>query len=167
MDMNVIAVSACLMGINCRYNGSSAYNNELHELVKDQKIMLFCPEILGNLSTPRKPAEIVNGDGKNVVLGQADVMDECGKNVTREFVNGAAETMNLFKENDVSAVVLKDRSPSCGVDEIYDGNFSGTVVKGCGILTAMLLHKDIEIFSDKNSEDLKKWIEVERMKINE
>ena len=157
--MNVIAISACLMGTHCRYNGSSALNNELFELVKDRDVLLFCPEIMANLPTPRSPVEIAGGNGYDVINGQAMVVNKEGINMTGEFLNGAQRAMDLFMQNKVSAVVLKEKSPSCGVNEIYDGRFLGTLVKGCGVLTALLLQNGLKIFSNEDLHSLKQWLE--------
>lgn len=166
--MNVIAISACLMGSKCRYNGSSALNNELFELVKNRSVLLFCPELLANLPTPRAPVEIVGGNGYDVIKGQAMVMDKDGINMTEAFMGGAQRAVDLFKKHTVSAVILKERSPSCGINEIYDGRFLRTLVKGCGVLTALLLHNGFKIFSDEELHSFKQWLESqERVCVDE
>lgn len=162
--MHMIAVSACLMGTQCRYNGASALNGELFDLLKDKDVLLFCPEVMASLPTPRNPAEIRNGNGGDVIKNQAVVIDKNGKNMTGAFVNGAVNTMSLFSKCDVSVVILKDKSPSCGVEKIYDGSFSETLIDGHGVLTAFLLQNDTKIFVDTNINDVKRWLtEKERM----
>lgn len=166
--MKVIAISACLMGSHCRYNGSSAMNNKLFELVKNQDVLLFCPEIMANLPTPRAPVEIVGGNGHDVIKGQAMVLSKNGINMTEAFMDGAQSVIDLFNNHTVSAVVLKERSPSCGVNEIYDGRFLGTLVKGCGVLTALLLHHGVKMFSDEDLFSFKQWLESqERVCVDE
>ena len=157
--MSVIAISACLMGNPCRYNGSSALNNELFQLVKGRNVLLFCPEIMANLPTPRAPLEIIGGNGHDVTKGQAMVVNRDGVNMTDEFLNGTQCAMALFVNNKVSVVVLKERSPSCGVNEIYDGSFSGRLIKGCGVLTARLLQSGLKIFSDEEIPLFKQWLD--------
>jgi len=160
----MIAVSACLLGTHCRYNGSSAFNDELFNLLKDKDVLLFCPEVMANLPTPRNPAEIHNGSGKDVIKNQAVVIDKNGNNLTSAFINGAVKARSSLLKNKVSIVILKDKSPSCGVDKIYDGSFSMTLIDGHGVLTALLLEKGIKLFADTKMNDIRIWLkEQERM----
>lgn len=130
-----IAVSACLLGENCKYNGGNNYNKKLVDFVKGHEVIALCPEILGGLATPRLPAEIVNG-----VVRQKD-----GKSVDDEFKKGAKEALDIAKKNKVDLVILQSRSPSCGVNNIYDGSFTGKLVEGRGVFAKILKENNIKV----------------------
>lgn len=135
-----VLVSACLLGINCKYNGKNNYHEELLEKLKDKEIIPFCPEIVGGLSTPRPASEIKDNH----------VINNEGKDVTTNFVKGAEETLKLCQLLGIKKAILKANSPSCGYGQIYDGTFSSTLIPGNGI-TANLLHEnDIEILTEKD-----------------
>ncbi len=137
----MILVSACLVGLNCKYNGKNNYNEKIFNLVKEGKAIPICPETLGGLTTPRKPSEIKIIDGKRYVF------DIDGKDVTKEYEKGALEVLELCKKLSVTKVILKDRSPACGKGKIYDGTFTGNLVEGNGILTDLLIKNNIEVIS--------------------
>lgn len=137
----MILVSACLCGINCKYNGKNNYDEKLFNLVKEGKAIPVCPEQLGGLSTPRIPSEIK--DNK--------VINKEGIDVTENFIRGALEVLELCKKLNINKVILKSKSPSCGKGKIYSGNFDGKLVKGNGILTDLLLKNNIEVI---NSDEL-------------
>lgn len=130
-----IAVSACLLGENCKYNGNNNYNKKLVNYIKDHDIISLCPEVLGGLPTPRKPAEIVDGVVKL----------ENGLSVDYEFKKGAQTALDKVKENQVDLVILQSRSPSCGVNKIYDGSFSGKLIDGKGVFTKLLEDNGIDV----------------------
>lgn len=111
--------------------------------------MPFCPEQLGGLPTPRPPAEIRGGDGGDVLDGRARVLNRDGADVTEQFIRGAQLTLQLAQAVRAEMVILKERSPSCGVDWIYDGTFTGTVVRGCGVTTALLRRNGLRVLSDE------------------
>lgn len=115
----MILVSACLVGINCKYSGGNNYNQKIFNLVKEGKAIPICPEQLGGLKTPRKPAEIKNIDGKRYVINNE------GEDVTENFERGAIEVLNLAQNLNIKTAILQLRSPSCGVNKIYSGNFDG------------------------------------------
>ncbi|MCR5829838.1 MAG: DUF523 domain-containing protein [Lachnospiraceae bacterium] len=125
-----IAVSACLMGENCKYNGGNNYSEKVIEFVKGHEVIPICPEVMGGLPTPRKPSEIVNGI----------VMHKDGSSVDEEFKRGAQLALDIVLKNNVDMVILQSRSPSCGVNNVYDGTFSGKLIPGEGVF-AGLLHK--------------------------
>lgn len=126
-----ILVSACLLGTPCRYDGTGKKLPQLHQLeVLGVSLIPVCPEVLGGLPTPRPPAEC-QPDGT--------VCNREGMDVTAAFQLGAQRTLSLAKEHHCTIALLKERSPSCGGTQIYDGTFSGTLVDGTGI-TANLLH---------------------------
>ena len=133
-------VSACLVGINCKYNGGNNYNEKVLELVKTGMAIPVCPEQLGGLMTPRNPSEIVNDK----------VMMNDGTDVTSNYERGAQEVLELCKKLNITKVILKSNSPSCGYGTIYDGTFTGTKVPGNGITTNLLLKNGIEVITEKD-----------------
>ena len=133
----MILVSACLCGINCKYNRTNNYNEKIFDLIKEGKAIPVCPEQLGGLSTPRIPSEIKNNH----------VINKEGKDVTTNFIKGAEEVLELCKKLNINKVILKSKSPSCGKGKIYDGNFNGKLVDGNGILTDLLLKNNIEVIN--------------------
>lgn len=137
----MILVSACLAGLNCKYNGKNNYNEKIFNLVKMGKAIPICPEQLGGLTTPRKPSEIKYINGKKRVIN----ID--GVDVTEEYEKGAKEVLELAKKLNVTKVILKDRSPACGKGKIYDGTFTSNLVNGNGILTDLLLENNIDVIS--------------------
>ncbi|MFH1728108.1 MAG: DUF523 domain-containing protein [Pseudomonadota bacterium] len=137
----MIIVSACLAGVNCRYDGVNNYSEKVIRLVKDGKVILVCPEQLGGLSTPRKPSEIKNGK----------VVNQDGICVNSQFEKGALETLKIALMYGCDKAIMQERSPSCGVKKIYNGNFNLTLIAGQGITTKLLLKNKIKVIS---SEDL-------------
>ena len=137
-------ISACLAGIDCRYNGKNNKNEEILKLVQEGKAILVCPEQLGGLSTPRLPSEIVS-DNENV-----KVISNDGKDVTENFIKGAEETLKIAKMMGIKKAILKARSPSCGYGKIYDGTFSKTITKGNGITSELLEKNGIKIYTEED-----------------
>ena len=129
----IIGVSACLLGENCKYNGGNNESKKLREYVKGHTVVPICPEVMGGLPTPRDPAEIVGGV----------VRQKSGRSVDEEFRVGARVALKKIKDAGAEVVILQSRSPSCGVNEIYDGTFAGRLVKGKGIFAAMLEEEGI------------------------
>ena len=130
--------SACLLGIKCRYDGKSKPNQKVIKLSGKEILIPVCPEQLGGLSTPREAAEI---KGKKV-------MTKSGKDVTKNFERGAKEVLRLAKLFGTREAILKQRSPSCGCGKIYDGTFSGKLIKGDGITTSLLKRNRIKVIPD-------------------
>ena len=130
-----IAVSACLLGENCKYNGGNNFNEKLKIFLESHEVVGVCPEVLGGLPTPRNPAEIVDG-----VVRCKD-----GTSVDREFRQGAEKALVMVMEQKVELVILQSRSPSCGIDTIYDGTFSKTKISGDGIFAKMLKEHGIKV----------------------
>lgn len=145
----MILVSACLIGQNVRYDGSNSFNAKISRLMDEGKAIAVCPEVFGGLTTPRRPAEIEDGDGYDVLEGKAKIVDTSGKDVTEQFLKGAYETLDVFREYQPSMVVLKENSPSCGSSNIYDGTFSGNKIQGAGVTTALLNKNGIKVISEK------------------
>lgn len=137
----MILVSACLVGLNCKYSGKNNYNEKIFELVKEGKAIPICPETLGGLTTPRKPSEI------KYINGERRVINIDGVDVTEEYERGAKEVLELAKKLNVTKVILKDRSPACGKGKIYDGTFTGNLIDGNGVLTDLLIKNNIEVIS--------------------
>lgn len=144
----MILISACLCGVNCKYNGKNNYNEEACKLFKDGKATLICPEQLGGLETPRKPCEIINGRGENVLSGTGKVINNDLVDCTNKFVLGAKEALKIAKNINCSVAILKANSPSCGCNNVYDGSFSGKLVKGRGVTAALFLQNGIKVYDE-------------------
>lgn len=129
-----IAVSACLLGENCKYNGKNNLNQKIMNFIKGHEIFPVCPEVLGGLPVPRFPAEIVNGIVTNTE----------GLSVDKEFRSGAEQALKIVLDNNVELVILQSRSPSCGPKQIYDGTFSKKLIEGKGIFAQLLCEKGIK-----------------------
>lgn len=141
-------ISACLCGVNCKYNGSNNYNEICDKLFTSGKAILVCPEQLGGLPTPRIPSEII-GESSNILNNNnGSVIDKNGNDVTLQFVKGAKETLQIAKKLNVKKAILKDGSPSCGVNYIYNGNFNGSKIKGMGLTAQLLKESSIDIISE-------------------
>ena len=134
----MILVSACLLGINCRYDGGNNLNEKVLKLFLEGKAIPVCPEQLGGLSTPRVPAEII-GD---------KVLDKNGKDVTANFEKGALETMRIARLLKCEVAILKENSPSCGVHYVYDGTFSNKKIEGMGKTCELLIKNGIKVYSE-------------------
>lgn len=124
-----ILISACLLGVSCRYDGKSKPHSDVAQLMEKHTLIPVCGEIMGGLPTPRVSAE---RQGERV-------MTKDGRDVTAEYRRGAEEVLRLAKLYGATVAVLKERSPSCGSGEVYDGTFTGTLTAGYGV-TAELLH---------------------------
>lgn len=135
--MNIL-ISACLLGIDCRYDGTGFFIEKLHALKDKYHLIPVCPEIFGGLKTPRNPAEII-GDR---------VITKNGEDVTKNYQKGANEVLKLAKFYDCKLAILKERSPSCGYGEIYDGTFSGTVINGNGVTAELLIENGIKVIGE-------------------
>ncbi|WP_018248023.1 DUF523 domain-containing protein [Orenia marismortui] len=150
----MIAVSACLLGENCKYNGQNNYNRRLIELLEGKEIITICPEELGGLSTPRLAAEIIDGDGKDVLLGEAKVINKNNEDITANFVKGANKSINLLRKKNCSFAILKARSPSCGSKQIYDGSFSAKKKAGIGVTAALLEKEGIRVYNEEELDEV-------------
>jgi len=154
-------VSACLVGFNCKYSGGNNYMPELEEAFKKGLFLPLCPEQLGGLATPRPPAKIEKGEGLDVIKGNARVLTVKGKqkDVTRNFIKGAEETLfaaEKLKDNLV-ACILKEKSPSCGVNYIYKFE-EDTLKRGRGVTAALLEEKGFKIISSDNIKEIEKLL---------
>ena len=140
-----IAMSGCLLGIPCRYDGHGKFNEKALKLFAQNKVLIVCPEIFGGLATPRPACELVGGDGFDVLDGKAKVCDKDGKDFTKEFIDGAHKALKSIKELGIEKVYLKSKSPSCGTSRVHNGTFSGTLHKGSGVFSALLQREGINI----------------------
>lgn len=136
-----VIVSACLLGKNCKYNGGNNYCQKVADFVKDREVILVCPETLAGLGIPRTPIEIVDG-----VL-----MDKNGNCVDQQVRRAVQETLESVKEEEIECAILKSRSPTCGVKQVYDGTFSGTLISGSGTLASALREAGYKVV---DSEDI-------------
>ncbi len=136
--MEKLLISACLIGTNCKYNGKNNYLELVEGLKKKYELIPVCPEILGGLDIPRNPSEIKNNK----------VISNKGIDVTKEFNLGAKSALEIAMKNNVKIALLKDGSPSCGSNYVYDGTFSKTKIKGNGITSILLKENGIKVFSE-------------------
>ena len=130
-----IMVSACLLGENCKYNGGNNYSEKVMEYVKGHQVISVCPEVDGGLPTPRIPCEIVDGI----------VTNKEGQSKDIEFRAGARLGLKKEIEEKVDLAILQSRSPSCGVNQIYDGSFSGQLIDGQGVFAKLLIENGIKV----------------------
>lgn len=130
-----ILVSACLLGVRCRYNGTAQPNEDILRLGEEHILVPFCPEVYGGLPTPREPSEIRDGR----------VYTRAGEDVTAQFEIGAEEAVRLAHLMGCELAILQDRSPSCGVGQIHNGLFDGGLVPGDGVAAARLRGSGIRV----------------------
>ncbi|MGI6567738.1 MAG: DUF523 domain-containing protein [Firmicutes bacterium] len=149
----VYLVSACLAGARTRFDGGARLDPELLQLVREGRAVPVCPEQLGGLATPRPPAEILGGDGFDVLAGTARVVTCDGQDVTAAYLKGAEEILRLAQTWQAAGAVLKARSPACGSGEIYDGSFQGSLKPGFGVAAALLAQAGLPVFSEKSWRD--------------
>ena len=135
-----IMVSACLLGDNVKYNGGNNKNDVLIKFLENHEIIKICPEVMGGLSIPRVPSEI----RKNKIFNKE------GIDVTNYFMDGARKVLELAKKENIKVAILKERSPSCGSEFIYDGTFTGTVINGEGVTTKLLRENNIIVLNENN-----------------
>ena len=140
----VLLMSACLMGVHCRYDGGCKMLPELPQLMECYHIIPVCGEVLGGMTTPRIPSERV-GD---------KVLNRAGEDVTAAFYRGAEEVLQLAGLYGAKKALLKERSPSCGSGRIYDGSFSGTLTDGWGIIAELLRDNSILVVGESRIKDL-------------
>lgn len=137
-----ILVSACLLGVRCRYDGKSKPHPAVERLMEQHTLIPVCGEILGGLPTPRVSAE---RQGERVVTAD-------GRDVTAAYRRGAEEVLRLAKLYGCKAAVLKERSPSCGSGRIYDGTFTGTLTDGWGVTAELLRDHGICVIGESEAE---------------
>lgn len=145
MNKNII-VSSCLLGKNCKYNGGNNKNENIINLGNMYNLIQICPEVMGGLSIPRHPSEIINNR----------VINKLGEDVTKQYVKGAEVSLEIAIANNVKYAVLKSNSPSCGFGKIYDGTFTGKKINGNGIAADLLFKNGIVILNENNFKEILK-----------
>lgn len=138
-------ISACLVGIPCRYDGKCCKDDIALKLFLERKVLPVCPEVLGGLNTPRVPSEVVSGTGDDVLTGHSAVLDATGEDLTKSFILGAKRTLEVCRALGAKKAYLKSKSPSCGCEWIHDGSFSGALKQGNGVTAALLQREGIEV----------------------
>ncbi len=142
--MEKLLISACLLGVSCRYDGKSKPNENVIKLMEKYELVPVCAEIMGGLSTPRVPAEI---SGEKVITKD-------GRDVTEEYIKGAEEVLRLGKLFGAKKALLKEKSPSCGSGIIHNGKFDGGLVPGFGKTAKLLIENGFEVFGESQIEKL-------------
>ncbi|MDP3027181.1 MAG: DUF523 domain-containing protein [Nanoarchaeota archaeon] len=141
--------SACLLGLECRYDGKSNLEKASEQLLQEFRnghIIPVCPEQLGGLPTPRTPSEIQGGmSGEDVLDGRGKIIDKNGEDVTSQFMRGAYEVLKIVQYLGVKEYVGVQKSPSCGCGKTYDGTFTKTLIDGDGVTVALLKRNGISI----------------------
>ncbi len=143
----MILVSACLLGQKTKYNGGSNPAGLLKIYEPCGQFMPICPECLAELPVPRPPAEIVGG---TVSDGNAQIKNKQGEDVSEAFYKGAEMALAIAKKHKIKYAILKENSPSCGVHTIYDGEFSGHLIKGQGVCADLLASAGIKLYSERD-----------------
>ena len=134
--------SACLLGLDCRYDGKNSLNERVVELAKREVLIPVCPEQLGGLPTPREPVELKDGKA----------LTKSGRDVTENLERGAKQVLKLVELFEIKEAIMKQGSPSCGCGKVYDGSFSGKLIEGDGITTALLKKNGVRVISDDEVE---------------
>ena len=135
-----VLVSSCIMGCNCKYNGGNNLNEHVVEFLKDKEVIEICPEVLAGMSIPRASAEIVNGF----------ITEDNGKNVHEEYKRGVELALEKIKNQNIELVILQLRSPTCGVNKIYDGSFTGKLISGQGIFAKALINAGYKVIDSED-----------------
>ena len=148
-DLPKLLVSACLLGDPVRYDGKAKNLDHagLQQLLTQNRVIAFCPEVAGGLSVPRAAAEIVAGDGNAVIAGTAQVKTREGNDVSDYFLAGAEQALVLCRQHDINTALLTESSPSCGSSQIYDGSFTRQSINASGVTTALLQQHGIMVFN--------------------
>ena len=137
-----LIVSACLAGFDCRYDGGNCCDQKIVEMCRKGEAYPVCPEELGGMATPRPASEITLGSGEDVLFGKALVVNTCGEDVTRCFVDGACKTLKIVQELNIENAILKSHSPACGMGQIYRNK---ELVEGNGVCAALLLSNGVSV----------------------
>jgi uncharacterized protein YbbK (DUF523 family) len=160
--MEKVLVSACLLGERVRYNGI-VKSFEIHVLKswnRQGQVVAFCPEVAAGLPVPRPSSEIVEGDGSQVLNGHKRVININGQDVTNFFIEGAQKALELAGSFGIRLAILKEGSPSCGSNYIYDGSFSKIKKSGKGVATALLENNGIRVFNEREISEAQKYIKT-------
>lgn len=158
-----ILISSCLLGEDVKYNGennSIAYGNSFTfkeketfmDILCENEIYSFCPEVSGGLGIPRVSSEIISSTKPFIVKNKE------GVDVTINFLVGARNTLDLCKTENIKVALLKANSPSCGNNAVYDGTFTSKLVEGQGLSAKLLIENGIKVFNEKEIVELKRFI---------
>ncbi|MFA6586239.1 MAG: DUF523 domain-containing protein [Candidatus Paceibacterota bacterium] len=146
-----ILISSCLVGCRVKYDGGSNEVEGLRKLLEQGKAIAMCPEIIGGLPIPREPAEIEPGrTAKQVLNGEAKILNTKGEDVTKEFIDGAKMILDTCKRKNIKVVILKEGSPSCGSSKVYDGTFTGKKISRRGVTAELLTQNGITVYCEHN-----------------
>lgn len=145
----MILVSSCLAGNKVRYDGGHCLQEVIEILVREGKAVTVCPEVMGGMSTPREPSEIIGGDGFDVLDGRARVVSISGVDLTDAFLKGANEALQVARKYGATTIVLKEESPSCGSAFIYDGTFTSMKISGHGVTAALFKREGYDVYNEK------------------
>jgi uncharacterized protein YbbK (DUF523 family) len=135
-----IVVSACLLGRNCKYNGGNNYDEKVVAFLEGKEVIEVCPEVLAGLGVPRTPIEIRDGE----------VVSRDGNSVDTAIRAAVAQVLQGIRDEQIECCILKSRSPTCGVHQIYDGTFSGTLIDGAGVLAQALKEAGYRVLDDED-----------------
>ena len=135
-----VLVSACLLGRNCKYNGGNNYREKIVEFLRGKEVIEVCPEVLAGLGVPRTPIEIRDGE----------VVSRDGNSVDTAIRAAVAQVLQGIRDEQIECCILKSRSPTCGVHQIYDGTFSGTLIDGAGVLAQALKEAGYRVLDDED-----------------
>lgn len=160
MQQTKILVSACLMGFKVRYNGSekAALQATLERWQQEKRLVVHCPELAAGLPVPRRPAEIVAGNGADVMRDTARIVEDNGQDVTAHYQLAAWLALQAAQQSGCHAALLTDGSPTCGSQFIYNGTFSATRQPGMGVAAALLEQHGIRVFSEQQLPALIAWV---------
>ena len=147
MKKERVLVSACLLGVNCKYNGSNNFNEKVLKLIETYELIPICPEQLGGLPTPREPSYL-SGKAEKVLEGKAKVLSQ-DKDVTENFIKGAQETLKIARMYGIKKAILQEGSPSCGKNLTYYEKGKGD---GMGVTAALLKKNGIKLISEEELE---------------
>jgi uncharacterized protein YbbK (DUF523 family) len=151
-DDRPVVLSACLAGVPCTHAAEAKTRAWALKLLASGRAVTVCPEVAGGLPIPRPEAEIVGGDGVDVLEGRARVVTVEGEDVTANYLSGAESALSAAQRSGARVAILKARSPSCGCGAIYDGTFTGGKVPGDGVTAAALKREGLDVYSDEDVE---------------
>ena len=155
-----LLASACLLGKPVRYDGKvkTLDHDGLQQLLIEDRVIAFCPEVAGGLPVPRAAAEIVAGDGSAVIAGTAQVKTREGNDVSEHFLAGAEQALALCRQHDIRTALLTELSPSCGSGQIYDGSFTRKTISASGVTTALLQQHGVKVFNQHQMDEALKYL---------
>ena len=160
--MEKLLVSSCLLGEYVRYNGrvKSLEHHVLKVWNRQGQVVAVCPEVAAGLPVPRPSSEIKGGDGSQVLMGHKKVINVNGQDVTKYFIEGAQKALELAASLGIRVAILKEGSPSCGSNYIYDGSFTRIKIPGKGVTSALLQENGIRVFSEREFAEAREYIET-------